>query len=135
MKSNRYTWAVKHLHRRRSVTTALLAPRPKSTKLVTMPVRTMRMMTDADVGLPNDPVAQLRAEEAIRAAISYRLRQEAKGATIQAVEVPIADESITILDVPANVLDGIATELRRISNLPTITRVSGGSPGNSPLEA
>ena len=83
-----------------------------------MPTRTMTVLSDAECGLPDDPIAQQRAEEAIRAAISYRLRQEAKAATIQAVEIPIEDESIFILDVPADVLNGIAAELRRIASRP-----------------
>ncbi|CAO4169544.1 hypothetical protein [Methylorubrum aminovorans] len=85
-----------------------------------MPVRNMRMLTDEDVGLPHDPIAQERAEEFIRAAISYRLKMKAKAkpVSILAVEVPIEDESITILDVPADVLDGIAAELRRIAERP-----------------
>ena len=96
-----------------------------------MPVRTMRMMTDEECGLTPDPIAQERAEEFIRAAISYRLKQEAraKPAPIMAVEVPLDDQSIAIRNVPDNVLDGIADELRRIANR------SGGSPGYSPLEA
>ncbi|MCP2080825.1 UNVERIFIED_ORG: hypothetical protein J2W74_002011 [Methylorubrum zatmanii] len=118
MKKN-FRWAVTR-PRRNPVATALLAPRLKSTKSVTMPTRTMTMLTDAECGLPEDPVAQIRAEEAIRAAISYRLRQEAKASPvqIQAVEIPIEDESITILDVPVEVLDGIAAELRRIVSRP-----------------
>nr|WP_321182366.1 hypothetical protein [Methylobacterium sp. Leaf122] len=133
---SKFSWAVKPLHRRRSVTAALLAPRPKSTKAVTMPTRTLTMLTDADCGLPDDPLAQLRAEEAIRAAISYRLRQEAKAkpAPIMAVQVPLDDESITIRDVPADVLDGIASELRRLANLPTVTGDSGGPREYSPLQ-
>ncbi|MBA8916011.1 hypothetical protein [Methylorubrum thiocyanatum] len=75
-------------------------------------------MTDEDVGLTPDPIAQERAEEYIRAAISYRLKAQAKATPIQAVEIPVADESISILDVPADVLDGIAAELRRIASLP-----------------
>lgn len=134
MKKPRFSWAVSR-PRRNPVPSILLAPRLKSTKAVTMPTRTMTMLSDADCGLPDDPIAQLRAEEAIRAAISYRLKQEAKAkpAPIMAVQVPLDDESITILDVPADVLDGIASELRRIANLPAITGDSGGSPGYSPL--
>ncbi|MER2252923.1 hypothetical protein ABS772_23685 [Methylorubrum podarium] len=115
-----FRWAVTPLTRR-SVSAALLAPRLKSTKAIAMPARTMRIMSDAECGLPDDPIAQLRAEEAIRAAISYRLRQESKAehASIQAVEVPLDDESIAIRNVPADVLDGITAELRRIAGRPS----------------
>ncbi|WP_461658807.1 hypothetical protein [Methylorubrum aminovorans] len=79
------------------------------------------------MGLPDDPIAQQRAEEAIRAAIAYRLRQEtkAKPAPIQAVEVPLDDDSLSIRDVPADVLDGIASELRRIASRPATAIRSG----------
>nr|WP_129545685.1 hypothetical protein [Methylorubrum zatmanii] len=128
-KMSKFSWAVKPIHRRRSVTAALLAPRPKSTKAVTMPARTMTMLTDAERRLPDDPVAQLRAEEAIRAAISYRIWQEAKAktATVQAVEVQVDDDSLAISDVSADVLDGIAAELRRIAGL------SGVAPDFRPI--
>jgi hypothetical protein len=88
-----------------------------------MPVRNLRMMTDAECGMPDDPFAQQRAEEAIRAAIGFRLREEAKAkpAVIQAVEIPIADDALSIRDVPADVLEGIAVELRRIAGLPART--------------
>ncbi len=78
------------------------------------------MLSDAECGLPEDPIAQQRAEEFIRAAISYRLKTEAnaKPAVIQAVEIPIADDALSIRDVPADVLEGIAVELRRIAGLP-----------------
>ncbi|OHV16229.1 hypothetical protein BK022_13580 [Methylorubrum extorquens] len=119
--SKKFRWAVTPIHRRRSAPpAALLAPRPVSTTAVSLAPVTTYVLTDADVGLPDDPIAQQRAEEAIRAAISYRLKHEAKAkpAPIRAVEVPLADESITILDVPANVLDGIGAELRRIASRP-----------------
>ncbi|QIJ76946.1 hypothetical protein GU700_21610 [Methylobacterium sp. NI91] len=95
--------------------------RPVSTKKVTLPAVTTHCLNDADIGLPEDPVAQQRAEEAIRAAISYRLRQEAKAkpALIQAVEVTLDDDSLSIRDVPADVLDGIASEPRRIAYRPS----------------
>ncbi|MGN7127726.1 hypothetical protein [Methylorubrum thiocyanatum] len=116
MKKNAFRWAVTR-PRRNPVPAALLAPRLKSTKVVTMPTRNMRMLTDEDVGLPHDPIAQQRAEEFIRAAISYRLKTEAKAKpdVVTMVEVPLDDEAIIIRDVPADVLDGIASELRRIA--------------------
>lgn len=109
-----------HVHRTRAIPRALLLAKPSHTKTITMPVRNMRMLSDEDVGLPHDPIAQERAEEFIRAAIGYRLRQEAKAkpAVIQAVEIPIADDALSIRDVPADVLEGIAVELRRIAGLP-----------------
>ena len=118
--SKKFRWAVTPLTRRHSVPAALLAPRLKSTKTITMPERNLRMLSDAECGLPEDPIAQQRAEEAIRAAIGYRLREEAKAkpAVIQAVEIPIADDALSIRDVPADVLEGIAVELRRIAGLP-----------------
>lgn len=121
MNKNPFRWAVTR-PRRNPVPAALLAPRLKSTKSITMPTRTMTMMTDSDVGLPDDPVAQIRAEEAIRAAIAYRLREEAKATAIQAVQIPVADAALTIRVVPYDVLESISAELRRISHH------SGGSP-------
>ncbi len=118
MSNKRFSWAVKPLTRRQSVPRALLLARPSHSKTITMPVRNMTVLTDEDVGLTPDPIAQERAEEYIRAAISYRLKAQAKATPIQAVEIPVADESISILDVPADVLDGIAAELRRIASLP-----------------
>lgn len=121
MPKKKFNWSVYPTNRRRrSVPAALLAPRPVSTKRVTMPEGNLRTMTDAECGLPDDPVAQQRAEEAIRAASAYRLKQEAKGkpAPIQAVEVPVEDDALSIRDVPADVLDGIAAELRRIAERP-----------------
>lgn len=127
MKKNAFRWAVTR-PRRNPVAAALLAPRLKSIKSVTMPERNLRMLSDAECGLPEDPIAQQRAEESIRAAISYRLKVEAKAkpAVIQAVEIPIEDEAITIRAVPAEVLDGIASELRRIASRSAISRDSGG---------
>ncbi|AWI91002.1 hypothetical protein C0214_23975 [Methylobacterium sp. DM1] len=125
--SKRYSWAV--FRKGRPVPAALIAPRPISEKKITMPVRIMSDMTDAQCGLPDDPVAQQRAEEAIRAAIAYRLRHEAKVTKVQAVEITIADDELAISNVPADVLDGISAELRRISNR------SGGPRKYSPIQA
>jgi len=107
-----------HVHRTRTIPRALLLAKPSHTKTITMPLRNMRMLSDEDVGLPHDPIAQERAEEFIRAAIGYRLRQEAKAkpAVVTVVKVPIDDDSILIRDVPQDVLDGISAELHRISN-------------------
>ncbi|MGN7127305.1 hypothetical protein [Methylorubrum thiocyanatum] len=118
MKKNAFRWAVTR-PRRNPVPAALLAPRLKSTRAITMPKRTMTMMTDEDCGLTPDPIAQARAEEYIRAAISFQLRQEAKAqaqtAKVIAVEVPVADDAFSIRDVPADILADIASELRRIA--------------------
>jgi hypothetical protein len=118
MKKKRVSWAVRpQTHR---LPPPFMLVRPISTKKVSLPAVTTACLTDADIGLPDDPIAQQRAEQAIRAAIAYRLKHENKAnpAHIQDVEVPLADESITIRDVPANVLDGISAELRRIVSRP-----------------
>lgn len=126
MKKQRFSWAVTPLTRRRLPPPFMLA-RPVSTKAVSLAAVTTACLTDADIGLPDDPIAQQRAEEAIRAAISYRLRQEAKAkpAPVQAIEVPLDDDSLSIRDVPADVLDGIASELRRIASRPATAIRSG----------
>ncbi|MFD6319879.1 hypothetical protein [Methylorubrum thiocyanatum] len=99
----------------------------------TMPVITTRDATDADISLPNDPVAQTAAETYISAWLGWQMKQKAKAqaqaAPMQAVEIPIEDEDISIRDVPADVLDGIATELRRIAGL------SGDGPRFSTYQA
>ncbi|AYO84057.1 hypothetical protein EBB05_18490 [Methylobacterium brachiatum] len=91
---------------------------------------TMSSLTDADVGLPDDPLAQERAERFIAAAIAYRFKQQSlareaarlasaeklfPGTTV-AVEVP--DDAVTLI-APTDVLDevdqGILRELRRLT--------------------
>lgn len=98
---------------------------------ITMPARNLRMFTDADVGLPEDPVAQQAAETYLAAWIGWNLKHEAKAQRVKvaALEVPLDDDSLIIRDVPQVMLDGIASELRRISNR------SGGSPEYSTLQA
>lgn len=121
------------VRRPRAVPRALLLAQPSHKKAITMPTRTLRMMTDAECGLPEDPVAQTAAETFIAAWIGWQMKQEAKAQAqtdlTQAVEIPVADDSLFIRDVPADVLDGIATELRRIAG------VSGDGPGFSTYQA
>lgn len=45
---------------------------------VSLAPTTMYEITDADIGLPDDPVAQARAEDYVRAAIAFRHRQHAR---------------------------------------------------------
>lgn len=86
-------------------------------KPITMPFRTMTILTDADCGLPEDPIAQLAAETYLTAWIGWQLKNEskAKAVPIQAIKMTVNNESLSIRDVPADVMDGIASELRRIS--------------------
>lgn len=91
-------------------------------KPITMPAIPGRNITDADMGLPEDPVAQVVAETFLSAWIGWNMKQDAKAtlenwrrSQVEAVEIPLADDSLSISAVPADVLDGIASELRRIS--------------------
>lgn len=89
---------------------------------ITLPaVGTGPSLTDEDMGLEPDPVAQARAEAFIRAAIAYRLHQDAKAAetgrkaapTAVHVEVPDADLHLS------HVVDrGIHQELVRLASRP-----------------
>jgi hypothetical protein len=82
-----------------------------------MPPRTLKMLTDAECGLPEDPVAQLAAETYLSAWIGWQLKNESKtkAAQIQAIKVTVNNESLSIRDVPADVMNGIESELLRIS--------------------
>lgn len=91
---------------------------PPSTAPITLPPITAIDLTDADLGLPDDPLAQESAERAIRAATAFRLKQEAIAGLRQTVPGPVTitvpDGALSFEDVPPDVLHGIATELRRL---------------------
>ncbi|MCJ2040413.1 hypothetical protein MKK55_15890 [Methylobacterium sp. J-059] len=100
---------------------------------ITLPLVTMPESTDEAVGLVPDARAQARAEEYLRAAIGYRLRQDEQRRTAEremraafnvdhrtvAVEVP--DSSFTLLsatDVLSPVEAEIVEQMMRIASLP-----------------
>ncbi|MER2289847.1 hypothetical protein ABS770_16390 [Methylobacterium brachiatum] len=86
-------------------------------------------LTDDDVGLKPDPGAQARAEAFIRAAIGYRLHQEAKAreAARQAattVNVELDDDALHLAHVTDH---GICRELRRIAARPACSNKTAGT--------
>ncbi len=90
-------------------------------------------LTDADVGLPADPVAQLRAETFLKAAIAYRMREEERArqlaraaalavpANVPVMHVEVPDEAMLLID-PTDRLSpedtAILAELRRLAGRP-----------------
>ncbi|MGH1572781.1 hypothetical protein ACRAWG_21560 [Methylobacterium sp. P31] len=88
---------------------------------ITLPPVSTREITDADIGLPHDPVAQLKAETYLRAAIGHRLREAAQATTVKptaaaTINVEIPDESLALSDHAV-----ILAELRRIKAMPVPT--------------
>lgn len=83
----------------------------------TLPASVFREITDADIGIPHDPIAQEKAERYVRAAIAHRLRQEdhaRKAATMINVELP--DDSLHLAHATDHAIN---RELRRLEAMPT----------------
>lgn len=80
------------------ISTIRVRRRPTGPAKITLPeVGAWPALTDADVGLTDDPVAQDRAERMIRAAVGYRLHEEAKtreAARKAAVYVQVDDDAL-----------------------------------------
>lgn len=69
-------------------------------------------VSDADIDLPDDPVAQERAERFLAAAYAYQRHQAAKH---QVVHVEVDDDALHLDHVD---LKGIGDELQRIADRP-----------------
>lgn len=85
----------------------------------TMPTTSFRDITDTDLGLPHDDIAQEKAERFLRAAHAYQLHQEAKAAEnarkAAPVHVEIEDDSLFL----AHKVDrDIFRQLQRIASRP-----------------
>ncbi|MEA1830949.1 hypothetical protein U8607_02540 [Methylobacterium durans] len=79
-------------------------------------------ITDAMVGLPEDPIAQARAVEYVQAASAFRARQHAAlpRPVISAVEVPIGDDALKIIDISDPMTRDVAEALERLVNRPRV---------------
>jgi len=99
---------------------------PKPERLpppITMPVIASKPMTDTDVGLPENPGAQMKAEAALRLAHGAWLRErdiarrkaETDQVDHQVVHVEVEDESLHLDHVT---LKRIGDELQRIADRP-----------------
>lgn len=91
----------------------IIAP---STKPVTLPVRSQHVVTDADIGLPEDHRAQAQAERLIRYHVAARLRDADQVARIMVK----ASEAAATEGDPY----GIGAELQRIMALPRARRMA-----------
>ncbi len=114
---SRFSWAVRPSQRPKPAAFAY-SPPPAS---VTLAPVTTTDLTDADLGLPVDPFAQESAERTIRAAISYRMKQDAAvrhAQTRTSVTVNVPDDALSFGDVAADDLAGISAELRRLAARP-----------------
>lgn len=87
---------------------------------VSLPAVRMGSVTDEDIGLTPDPVAQVRAETYLSAVIAHRLREEdiarrRAEAAARTVHVEVDDASLHL----AHVIDhGIHREMRRLEAMP-----------------
>ena len=113
-----------------SITQLVALNRTERDRTITLPSITMGSVTDADVGLEDDPVAQLRAETYLRSVIAYHakeaevVRQLARAsdlavpANVPVVHVEIPDNSMSLMgptDHLPQIDAEILAELRRLA--------------------
>jgi hypothetical protein len=72
-------------------------------------------ITDADLDLPDDPIAQERAERFLAAAYAYQRRQAEKAKPAQVVNIEVDDAALHLDHVD---LKRIGEELQRIATRP-----------------
>ncbi|GEP03699.1 hypothetical protein [Methylobacterium oxalidis] len=84
---------------------------------VTLVATTTAEVTDTMIGLPEDPIAQERAVAYLKAALAFRSRQHTTlpRPVITAVEVPLRDDALEIIDL---VDRDLADALGRLVNRP-----------------
>lgn len=89
---------------------------------VTMPAINAREITDADLGLAGGEIAQERAERFLRAATAYAEKHGDKAKPIQAVEVEVPDDALSVVpELPFDPVErAILKELRRLTGLPPL---------------
>ena len=106
-----------------SITQLVALDRTERDRTITLPTITAGTVTDADVGLEEDPVAQLRAETYLKSVIAYRdkeaeiARQIARAsdlavpANVPVIHVEVPDDALLLTQIDVEIL----AELRRLA--------------------